>query len=509
MNEFLEIYRQYVNSLCPELNIDSLLADNQDTNWEEPTTGEDFNNCAVIALIEAEKCEDIETRRFYVDTALDWLSKGSPSDYLSGCHLMLLYEILGEKERALNLAFNRSLNLLHLQEQEGGSAKGLIYLPSKLSMYNAKNLEILLLCRDRNYQSLCLCIFVLYKANLCFYNESGRRFLNLTRQVMPDSDAINLQMGIAKLMVGEIEGLYYLHHALTTLPHNLPVLQSLYLAYTQLGGDELAAHYLQQAREENANLPWTQLPKESSFTYVTYDGDILLAVDANFASIVTCVLLAEGDWFEQELEFWRNYLGEGMTVIDVGANAGVYTFSAAKRVGKNGKVIAIEPFSRCVQYLEETCRVNQFEAVKVCRGAASSTRGQLYLSLYQASELNEVTEDNSGLVEGSYETVDCFPLDDLIEKYGLNSVDLLKIDAEGHEIQVLQGAEKLIREFTPIILYENIASSKGSNLPVAEKLREWGYQLAIYQPFLRNLSLIDSLERLEGKLNVIAIPPNR
>jgi FkbM family methyltransferase len=67
------------------------------------------------------------------------------------------------------------------------------------------------------------------------------------------------------------------------------------------------------------------------------------------------------------MEFWRNSIREGMTVIDVGANAGVYTFSAAHRVGKTGKVIAIEPFSQCIQLLEETCRVNQFSWVYPCR----------------------------------------------------------------------------------------------------------------------------------------------
>jgi ribosomal protein L11 methylase PrmA len=61
-------------------------------------------------------------------------------------------------------------------------------------------------------------------------------------------------------------------------------------------------------------------------------------------SIVTSVLIAEGDWFEKEMEFWRNWVKPGMTVIDVGANVGVYTFSAAVKVGSEGCVLAVDLF---------------------------------------------------------------------------------------------------------------------------------------------------------------------
>ncbi|MCY7391375.1 MAG: FkbM family methyltransferase, partial [Leptolyngbyaceae cyanobacterium CAN_BIN12] len=170
-----------------------------------------------------------------------------------------------------------------------------------------------------------------------------------------------------------------------------------------------------------------------------------------------------------------------MTVIDVGANVGVYAFSAAQRVGVTGRVLAVEPFSGCVNCLKETRRVNQLDWVTVCRGAASDRNGTAHLALHSASEMNQVMTESDASATAT-EAIPCFTLDTLVEREGLQRVDLLKIDAEGHELQVLQGSDRLLKAYSPIVLYENIAGSQGSNLPVAEFLTGIGYQLFRYQP---------------------------
>ena len=94
----------------------------------------------------------------------------------------------------------------------------------------------------------------------------------------------------------------------------------------------------------------------------------------------------------------------------------------------------------------------------------------------------------------------------MIETYQLDRIDYLKIDAEGHEVPVLQGSDRILGEFRPVILYENIAGSQGSNLPVAELLISKGYDLFTYQPFLQQLIPVLELPALQGSLNVIAVP---
>lgn len=83
-------------------------------------------------------------------------------------------------------------------------------------------------------------------------------------------------------------------------------------------------------------------------------------------------------------------------MIDVGANAGVYTFSAAKCVGSTGKVIAIEPFSPCIKLLEQTKAINQFDHVEIYEAAASNHPGLAYLSVRASSELNELITVSPG-----------------------------------------------------------------------------------------------------------------
>jgi FkbM family methyltransferase len=233
---------------------------------------------------------------------------------------------------------------------------------------------------------------------------------------------------------------------------------------------------------------------------------LLLAVDPSLDSIVTSVLLGEGDWFETEMEFWRRQLQPGMTVIDVGANVGVYSFSGAQRVGPTGKVLAVEPFSGCVCCLQETRRLNQFDWVKICGGAASDRHGIAHLALQAASELNEIVSDATAQSDQEVEEILCFPLDSLIEQEGLTRVDWLKIDAEGHEMQVLAGSEQLLTKFAPGILYENISALQKSNTDVAEYLLSKGYKLFRYQPFLGNLIPLESLDQLKNNLNIIALP---
>ncbi|NJN91196.1 MAG: FkbM family methyltransferase, partial [Leptolyngbyaceae cyanobacterium SL_5_14] len=171
------------------------------------------------------------------------------------------------------------------------------------------------------------------------------------------------------------------------------------------------------------------------------------------------------------------------------------------------RVLAVEPFSGCVRCMEETCRVNQLDWVKVCAGAASDRNSTIRLALQSASELNEViTDDSQSLQPGTFEEVPCFTLDSLIDQENLSHVDWLKIDAEGHEMQVLKGGDRLLRDFKPGILYENVSGAKSNNQPVAEFLIAQGYNLFCYRPYLQELVPVNTDQTLTNKLNIIALP---
>ena len=86
--------------------------------------------------------------------------------------------------------------------------------------------------------------------------------------------------------------------------------------------------------------------------------EVTLAVPASLQSITAYVLLEQECWFEKEMDFLRHWLQPGMTVIDIGANLGVYSLPMARLVGKTGRVFAYEPGSEARTLLERSRELN-------------------------------------------------------------------------------------------------------------------------------------------------------
>ena len=517
----LNYYSQYVQKNCPQMTseaCDQLLAFADNTNWNQPTTLREWNNVAVIMLIEAEETQDIAFRKQLLNNAIAVLEQGKAHP-LAAVHLALIYSLIGDYSKAYVLAYSVFVGILDPAFRKTASNKGLVYLPStaRTLLNKAEYLEKILAAENCYEQILFLCAEVLNLSQPYFYNASGQDTLQLISQSLATSPIVQLQLGIARFCGQKWDGIFYLLKAHQINPNYAPSIQALYLAYRNLPEAKAAEYWLQQGVTHfNPNSPdvgewiWTQVKPENPFTYVPYDN-LILTVEANLKSITTAVLLAQKDWFEAEMELWRTQIRPDMTVIDVGANVGVYTFSAAQRVGETGKVIAIEPFKACVNCLQETSRINQLPWVKIYEAAASDHCGSAKLSLHNASELNEVISDNSPNYDlANTVTIQCLTLDSLIETENLTRVDWLKIDAEGHEIKVLQGAERLLTEFKPNIIYENIAGAHGSNGAIMEYIQAKGYQVYSYRPYIQELVPVTDANQLNSQLNLIAVyNPNK
>ncbi len=138
------------------------------------------------------------------------------------------------------------------------------------------------------------------------------------------------------------------------------------------------------------------------------------------------------------------------TVIDVGANIGV-TSAMASRYVKGGRVVAIEPSSKAYECLHKTVSDNSLTNVTALNIAAGSSAGHIgfvesnfLAGSYVAADARE---DSQGLVE-------VVTLDDICRMQELSRVDLVKIDVEGFELDVLQGATQLIEKYNPMFLVE-------------------------------------------------------
>jgi FkbM family methyltransferase len=517
-------YLEYIRQNQVEITTTAARQLNQildNCQWEQPQTALDWNNLAVAALVAAESCDNSLTHGLYAEIAFDAVQAGSELNQhpLCAAHLALLNCMLGNYSEAAQIAFSAFINNLQPTYTEVEIDPGIIYIPplTRTHITNGRSEQLQrILNTDNGYtQAMLMLSEVLCRTQIALDNYTGLRLLHLINQLMPDLIFPNIRLGIYSIGNRELEGLVYLHRAGELALDHPTILQSLYLAYRDLEQPESAIYWQQigvdYGSQRLAKLPWqwAQLSIEDPWTVIPFDRDIALAVPASLQSPTTRCLLAEGDWFERELEFWRQYIQPGMNVIDIGASTGVYTFSAARRVGANGMVYAIEPFSNAVDCLNQTCQINHIERVKVFKNALGDRDGIADLVLQASSEFNYLaTADES--IDLGIETAAsiCMTLDTFIQQEQIDRIDVIKISTEGNELAILVGGEQTLAKFAPTIVY-NSYTSKGIDLAVAQYLLDRGYELFRYQPYLQQLIPLINESDFTEVVKAIAVPTRK
>ncbi|MDQ3650179.1 MAG: FkbM family methyltransferase [Acidobacteriota bacterium] len=148
--------------------------------------------------------------------------------------------------------------------------------------------------------------------------------------------------------------------------------------------------------------------------------------------------------------FYLNFLGEGMTVFDAGANVGEMTLLFSRFVG-TGIVHAFEPASDCFDRLTAVCRETKRNNVVLNRIALADRVGMQSLHIYDEDHLGWSSLANRPLTNygihvkaPTAEQVSVTTIDAYCEEQCIEYIDLLKIDVEGAEYQVMLGARKMM-----------------------------------------------------------------
>ena len=184
-------------------------------------------------------------------------------------------------------------------------------------------------------------------------------------------------------------------------------------------------------------------------------------------------LWVDRGWREPELRLIRAYLRPGDRAIDVGANVGDTALTAALAVGAAGHVWAIEAHPRTFRYLEGNIALNRANNIEAINAAAAASPGRLSFSDGRRDDMNRVG--------GQEIEVEAQRLDDLIEWRG--RIDLLKIDVEGYELPVLQGATEILRRTECILIevaehhFQDFGYSVGALLELIE-----GFGMQLLRP---------------------------
>jgi len=183
---------------------------------------------------------------------------------------------------------------------------------------------------------------------------------------------------------------------------------------------------------------------------VPWDGQQIMVRNPR-QSLIGRELLVNGIWEAEVTNFICGRVSRDMTVIDVGADIGYYTLLFARRVGKEGRVIAFEPIPEAKERLEDNVGLNGYANVTICDFALFSSEGQVVLEgPLQLSRIN--------LFKSNTENKDIRVMtrvfDQVVPEFELHRIDLVKIDVEGAELDVLRGMEGSLKMYHPHLLIE-------------------------------------------------------
>lgn len=155
-----------------------------------------------------------------------------------------------------------------------------------------------------------------------------------------------------------------------------------------------------------------------------------------------------------EIALTRALVRPGDLVADAGANKGAYVYWLRGSVGEAGKVLAYEPQPALAAYLRRACEVFHWSNVHVSEVALSNRVGTsvLYVPGFGVTpgaslEASVLDQTPGARFECRVNTLDT-------ELEGLGPLTFLKVDVEGHELAVFQGAERTLRRDRPHLLFE-------------------------------------------------------
>ncbi len=235
-------------------------------------------------------------------------------------------------------------------------------------------------------------------------------------------------------------------------------------------------------------------------------GGVRVVCPDDWRLITTYVLIEQQDWFEDEIRFLREALEADSVLIDIGANYGVYSLAAAGR-SPNGRVWAYEPCTATAGCLRRSIVDNGFVNVTLSAQALSDRPGSGVLKFGASPELNALVEDSGA--SGPAEAVELTTLDEQRALHRWRRVDVIKIDAEGHEARVINGGRAFFSELSPLVMCE-IKAGASVDLTAVDLLAESGYRPYRLVPGLQALAPQDLAAPVDAyQLNIFLCKPDR
>ncbi len=183
-----------------------------------------------------------------------------------------------------------------------------------------------------------------------------------------------------------------------------------------------------------------------------------------------------------EADLVARLLEEDDVFWDIGANVGYFTLVAATALPSRGQIIAFEPGQNAYARLTENISLNPYENIQTYPVAVSDAEGEAVLHVSGDIADSSASLFPTGQPQAGHEVCRTVALDQFLLAEGLRPPILIKLDAEGAELAVLQGAQGLISQSPPMFLMEmeekTLMAAGASKAAIQQFLGGYGYRAA-------------------------------
>jgi len=217
-------------------------------------------------------------------------------------------------------------------------------------------------------------------------------------------------------------------------------------------------------------------------------GPATLYLDPNDPVVSGALTLRVYELSEQAL--FAKYLHGDMTLVDIGANMGLYTAVSMHHLDAEGRIVALEPFPQTFEFLQKNVTANQTNGRACPRVDAFNLAATPEPCLIDL-RLNPENRADNRLYRGTYQgkpeewdtlPVEGRPVDDVLAEIGIEQVNFVKIDIQGYEQKAISGFQKTLeRSQNVIILSEfwpkGLKEAGGSAEEYLQMLKNLGFTL--------------------------------
>tara|TARA_A100000171_G_scaffold52986_1_gene75024 strand:+ start:3297 stop:4058 length:762 start_codon:yes stop_codon:yes gene_type:complete len=181
-----------------------------------------------------------------------------------------------------------------------------------------------------------------------------------------------------------------------------------------------------------------------------------------------------------EIKFILEHVRNGDSVLDIGAHKGGYLYWLRKSIGSDGLLVALEPQPTLYDYLKLAISKFRFTNIELHHAGASSEDTHLELYIPKGEGLTSpgaTFEDRKDSSKGHFIKVPVHKLDELL-KHRKKAINFIKLDVEGHELDVFKGALDILKQDKPTLLFEceNRHLNNISVIDVFNYLTDLGFQ---------------------------------